>query len=145
MSKRGSPYEIGYGKPPRHTRFVKGRSGNPNGRPKRVDFARLVHRAFNEKVAIKENGERRIITKQQAALKQLVNKAASGDTRAICEMLKLQAALEQLPENRVPPGEPPLPQKIDNTRIGLALLSVLNGLREAKPPTGPRSEASLSD
>jgi hypothetical protein len=40
MSKRGSPHEIGYGKPPRHTRFVKGRSGNPNGRPKRVDFAR---------------------------------------------------------------------------------------------------------
>jgi hypothetical protein len=141
-----SDYQVGYGKPPRHSRFQKGRSGNPRGRPKGVQsFARLVHRAFNEKVAIKENGERRIITKQQAALKQLVNKAASGDTRAICEMLKLQAALEQLPENRAPPGEPPLPQKIDNTRIGLALLSVLNGLREAKPPTGPRSEASLSD
>ena len=28
-------YEVGYGKPPRHTRFVKGRSGNPRGRPPR--------------------------------------------------------------------------------------------------------------
>ena len=25
-------YEVGYGKPPRHTRFTKGRSGNPRGR-----------------------------------------------------------------------------------------------------------------
>jgi hypothetical protein len=27
-----SNYEIGYGKPPKHTQFKKGRSGNPNGR-----------------------------------------------------------------------------------------------------------------
>ena len=26
-------YEVGYGKPPRHTRFTKGQSGNPRGRP----------------------------------------------------------------------------------------------------------------
>ena len=29
-----SDYEVGYGKPPRETRFVKGRSGNPRGRPR---------------------------------------------------------------------------------------------------------------
>ena len=146
MSKRGSHYEIGYGKPPRHTRFAKGRSGNPNGRPKRVDFARLVHRAFNEKVAIKENGERRIITKQLAALMQLANKAASGDTRAICEMLKLHVALEQQAEERSAPAEPPLPREVDSTRVGLALLSVLNAIKKEKRPTGdPQSEASASD
>lgn len=27
-------YEVGYGKPPKHTRFQKGQSGNPNGRPR---------------------------------------------------------------------------------------------------------------
>jgi len=26
--------EVGYGKPPSHTKFVKGQSGNPKGRPK---------------------------------------------------------------------------------------------------------------
>ena len=29
-------YEIGYGKPPKNTRFTKGRSGNPAGRKKKV-------------------------------------------------------------------------------------------------------------
>ena len=29
-------YEVGYKKPPRHTRFRRGRSGNPNGRPKQA-------------------------------------------------------------------------------------------------------------
>jgi hypothetical protein len=28
-------YEVGYGKPPKHTQFRKGQSGNPGGRPKR--------------------------------------------------------------------------------------------------------------
>ena len=26
-------YEVGYGKPPKHTQFKRGQSGNPNGRP----------------------------------------------------------------------------------------------------------------
>ena len=26
-------HEVGYGKPPRHSQFVKGQSGNPRGRP----------------------------------------------------------------------------------------------------------------
>ncbi|MGV8822734.1 DUF5681 domain-containing protein [Methylibium petroleiphilum] len=28
------PYETGYRKPPEHTKFAKGQSGNPNGRPR---------------------------------------------------------------------------------------------------------------
>ena len=32
--KNERPYTVGYGKPPKHTRFPKGRSGNPKGRPK---------------------------------------------------------------------------------------------------------------
>ncbi len=44
---------------------------------------------------IRENGERRTITKCHAALKQLANKAASGDLRAIRELLKLRAEIAQ--------------------------------------------------
>lgn len=31
-------YAVGYGKPPVHTRFAKGQSGNPGGRPKEPEF-----------------------------------------------------------------------------------------------------------
>ena len=94
MSQRRPGYEVGYARPPQYTRFRKGQSGNPKGRPKGLQsFARLARQAFNEKIAIKENGERRIITKLQAALKQLANKAASGDAAAIREVLRVQAVI----------------------------------------------------
>ena len=96
MSAPSSEYQVGYGKPPRHSRFKKGKSGNPRGRPKRSEsFARLAQRTLNERIAIKENGERRVISKLEAVLKQLINKAASGDARAIREVFKLQAMIAE--------------------------------------------------
>jgi hypothetical protein len=96
MSAPSSEYRVGYGKPPQQSRFKKGQSGNPKGRPKASEsFARLARRTLNERIVIKENGERRTITKLQAALKQLINKAASGDARAIREVFKLQAMIAE--------------------------------------------------
>jgi Family of unknown function (DUF5681) len=68
---------------PRSTRFRPGQSGNPRGRPKGARSLRgLVASALGERVEAKENGRRRRITKLEAAVKQLVNRAASGDQRA---------------------------------------------------------------
>src|SRR5436309_2621081 len=96
MSKPPSDDQVGYGKPPRESRFKKGQSGNPKGRPKRPEsFARLARRTLDERIVIKENGERRTITKLQAALKQLINKAAAGDAPAIREIIKLQPLIAE--------------------------------------------------
>jgi len=77
-------YEVGYAKPPEHSRFPKGESGNPRGRPKgSKNLSTLLDDALNEPVVVSENGKRRRITKREAVLKQLVNKAASGNPRAI--------------------------------------------------------------
>jgi hypothetical protein len=77
------------------TRASARESGNPKGRPKRAEsFARLARRTLNERIAIKENGERRVISKLEAVLKQLINKAATGDARAIREIIKLQPLIE---------------------------------------------------
>jgi len=81
---------IGYRSPPEATRFKKGVSGNPRGRPKgSLNVATVLTRTLREKVAINENGRRRTVTKLEAALKQLVDKAAAGDLRALRHLTSL--------------------------------------------------------
>jgi hypothetical protein len=78
------PHEVGYGKPPKHAQFVKGQSGNPKGRPKGSrNFATVIQDELKKRVAVTEDGKRKRITKREAVAKQLVNKAAAGDPRAI--------------------------------------------------------------
>jgi Family of unknown function (DUF5681) len=82
------PYGVGYGKPPKQTQFAKGRSGNPKGRPKGSrNFATVIQAELKKQVTITEDGKRKKITKREAVAKQLVNKAASGDPRAIPTLL----------------------------------------------------------
>lgn len=76
-------YEVGYGKPPKHTRFAPGHSGHLKRRPKPKDLRTVLLNALNERVSITENGERKRITKLEAITKQLVNKAAGGEVQAI--------------------------------------------------------------
>jgi hypothetical protein len=82
-----SDYPVGYGKPPQHTRFRKGESGNPSGRPKgSKNLTTLLEKELKQRVVVTENGRRRSITKQEAMVKHLVNKAVSGD-RALMQLL----------------------------------------------------------
>ena len=84
---RDSDYQVGYGKPPQHTRFKKGESGNPTGRPKgSKNLTTLLEKELKQRVVVTENGRRRSITKQEAMVKHLVNKAVSGD-RSLMQLL----------------------------------------------------------
>ena len=87
---------VGYKNPPSNSRFRKGVSGNPRGRPKGSrNLATLMKRALREKVAVQENGKRKLITKSEAIVKQFVNKAASGDLRALTQLAKFQCLAEE--------------------------------------------------
>ena len=87
--------EIGYGKPPKHTQFRKGVSGNPKGRPKGSrNLATVLARALREKVVVNENGRRRTVSKFDAAVAQLVNKSASGDLVALRQLMALAGSVE---------------------------------------------------
>ncbi len=77
-------YAVGYGKPPASGRFAKGRSGNPSGRRRNSkNFATVIQAELLARVPVTENGKSKSITKREAVAKQLVNKAAAGDPRAI--------------------------------------------------------------
>ncbi len=105
-------YEVGYGRPPKHTQFKKGQSGNPKGRKKDARGLKTDLRAeLGQRVEITENGKQVNLTKQQLMVKQLAAKAVKGDIRAISKLADLAIALlgpedeVQKPEATLPPED----------------------------------------
>src|ERR1017187_74388 len=83
-------YTVGYGKPPRHTRFKPGQSGNAKGRPKKATTVEdVLYEEFNRFVTITEGRKRRRLSKLRLVVRQNINKAANGDLRAAAMLLKL--------------------------------------------------------
>ena len=80
MAKKDIPsYEIGYGKPPKHTQFKTGQSGNPHGRPRKVaTFDDDVQQELKGRMVITEGGRRKKFTRQRVIAKLLVNNALGG-------------------------------------------------------------------
>ncbi len=77
-------YEVGYRKPPMHTRFKPGQSGNPRGRTKGTKNLKTdLIEELGEKIVIREGDRSQKVSKQRALLKSVVNRAIKGDVRAI--------------------------------------------------------------
>lgn len=75
---------IGYKKPPAHSRFKKGASGNPSGRPKgSKNTLKLLNEILEERIYVQQDGKPIKISKKIAMLMQLVNSAVKGDIKAI--------------------------------------------------------------
>ncbi len=92
-------YEVGYGKPPRHTQFQKGRSGNPGGRSHKTPATRLRELALREAyrtVVVYEDGHAVPMPAIQAVLRSQLEVAASGNVRAQRAMLKMIDDIEVL-------------------------------------------------
>jgi hypothetical protein len=89
-----STYEIGYGKPPKATRFQKGKSSNPRGRPKgSLNLATDLASELGELITVSEHGRPHRVSKQRALIKSLMAKALQGDIRAATALLALYARL----------------------------------------------------
>jgi hypothetical protein len=133
--KRDAKYQVGYGKPPRRNQFEKGQSGNPKGRPRGSRNATtLLKEALNEQVIITENGRRRTITKKEAIVTQIVNKAASGDHRSIQLLLLSQLPLieksSELLESADPQTQalPPPPSEDQKRARALEIAKILKDI-----------------
>ena len=112
MSKRD--YSVGYGKPPVHSRFRPGQSGNPRGKAKgRKNLATALLEELSERVVVTENGRQRKLSKQTLILKRMVSDAAQGDAKARDQLLKLIGAIEQV----APDDAEEAPQSSEETKI----------------------------
>jgi hypothetical protein len=83
-------YDVGYGKPPAHSRFKKGQSGNPKGKKKgSKTFSGIVSRALHEKVPVRTARGTKKITKLEALVHTTINSALKGDAKAVDQILKI--------------------------------------------------------
>ena len=100
--------EVGYGRPPKHTRFEKGKSGNPYGRrgrkPKEQTRPEIVRRVRDEKVPIKLNGREIRVTAFEAMVRTMFNRVMqrgnARDLKALFELLDQYGGLSLVDEGK---------------------------------------------
>lgn len=90
-------YPVGYAKPPSATRFKKGQSGNRAGRPKKKKagtFAETFDGILGEEVTLTWFGKPRKVSRREAIIAGQIQKALSGDLKALNFVLPMAFAAE---------------------------------------------------
>src|ERR1700730_13035603 len=140
MADSASDYQVGPGRPPLHTRFKKGESGNPGGRrAKRLPA--LLAAALNETVVVTIDGRRRTITKREAIVTQMVDESASADLRATKMLIDMIKDVEHKAGDAAPPPEPRRLAAADKevvqlfvARLRWQILQEIEETKAAEPP-----------
>ena len=109
---------IGYKRPPKHTQFRPGRSGNPRGRPKAVASFRSDFTAeMRERVTVRDdNGRSHRISKQRALIQMLFSAALKNERSAVSAVL---ACLRHFGADDGEPAEPADLEDLDMLRAYL--------------------------
>lgn len=132
-------YRVGYKKPPKHSQFKKGGSGNAKGRPKRTRNLKTdLAEELAEQIVVRE-GERTLrVSKQRAIVKSLTAKTLRGDARAAAIILSLISNLLGL-DNSSDADQPLSTDELELLKgIEQRLLSSRN-LTAKREPQGERS------
>lgn len=96
-------YQVGFRRPPLHSRFKPGQSGNPSGRPRGAQNLKAVFdRILREEISLREGEVTKKITKAEALLRGLLIGAMKGDSRSQMTLFKLAEATGQFDESPAP-------------------------------------------
>lgn len=97
----GGVHAVGYGMPPKHSQFQKGKSGNPKGRPKgSVNLDSVVLETFNQKVTITVNGKVKKVPAIQALSTRVLSLAMGGNQACIKLVFGLYSACQPANDNQ---------------------------------------------
>lgn len=113
--------EVGYGKPPIHSRFKPGQSGNPKGRPKEAKGLKtLAREILTKKVPVRTAAGQRKISRIEVAIEKTFELAMKGNPKALGEVIKLYSAAvpDVVPSSAIESVE-------DLTETDLAILEAL--------------------
>ena len=103
MSPPQNDDDVGYGRPPKKTRWKKGQSGNPKRQypARNKSTVEMIDRFFLKPVEVTVDGETKMVPTLEAILLQLWLKEVSGDPRAMKVLLKYQEFARQNSEPRL--------------------------------------------
>jgi hypothetical protein len=119
VSSAAPTYEVGYCRPPVHSRVKPGQVLNPRGRPKgQRNVATVLQKALNERTKIREGSRTRSVTKLDAIILKMINDAGLGNPKALANLLALMRAV-----GLVETGEEPTRQQAPLTDDDEALIA----------------------
>jgi len=88
-------YRIGKGRPPKHSRYKKGTTGNLRGRPKGSrNLATILAAELKKKVVVREGDRTRRVRKAEALIISTLAKGMSGDSKAANTVFAMQSKHE---------------------------------------------------
>ena len=131
-----SGYAVGYKKPPRHSQFKPGESGNKKGRPKQsATFAELLKKQLAKKVTVTMGNEVKKIPMLAAIALKHVSKAASGDPKSTAIVLSFLKSNENDQGNTLSELLQQF-RSVHASRKGSKRASTRAKVRPVSPPTG---------
>ena len=111
---------VGYGRPPLHSRFQPGRSGNPRGRSKHSrNLKTIIQQALTGRITVREGERRRSISRLEGVVLRQIEGALKGNDRAALATLRIAAQVGLLDDSETgfeasPPLTPAEQQLVDD-------------------------------
>lgn len=102
-------YKVGYGRPPEHSRFKPGQSGNPKGKRKgQKNFQSIARAALGEKIVVRTSRGPKRMAKLEALMQTSISNALKGNPRATDQVFKIAREIGLADEMAEAIAAPPL-------------------------------------